>query len=652
MALSRPNTIRSLADAFNACKDGQPLWSVNLMGTVVDKLDPTKNEKTGDLQMTFTINDSTRLLKARFFGELPPIQSLGDIILIRNCKVLLTAIPILSGSDYSGQVMFIRNTSEILIGNEKKTTSTFVFQPDNLPREEAYMQSFYGGQNLPYLRQVPQGSHTTPSKDEQMYAIGLMRLSLPALVTAAASKATSLPDRPAASRTGGPPKVKANKLRLIQSVGYDQYCDLVVEVVKKFPDSYGNMELYVTDYTSNNLLYDYPAPNDADAEDDYNRDGDIYEYVSNVTGKRKNWSGPSGRHTLKIDLRPPHAGFARDKVKEGDFVMLSNVRIKKSNAGKMEGNLWEDGRYPDKVCVHQLRNGSEELKTLRNRRENYWAHLNKATLKRQLEEQAKEKSRNKAKKPKKKGKKAKTLDRDADRTASGSSAIANNKHVTCVGPEHDISTIGDIQSMIHSYKSRSGREFTTPLNVCYKVRTRVVDFWPPLLEDFARLVRIDQGSGDASDDGTGTISPSSQKWQWDFYLLLEDFKSHQSGQTPAQQWVHVDHMGAQYLLGIEEDATDLRHETQTLAQLREQMAVLWGNLEELKTDATAKHQPYPPDPLVVAEGMELSNLPFHCCIEEYGQELDEADIGSDEAFGYMTVYAIFGTRIFSGRRNE
>ncbi|KAI5207377.1 hypothetical protein E4T39_01856 [Aureobasidium subglaciale] len=641
MALSRPNTIKSLAEAFDACKDGQPLWSVNLMGTVVDKMDPKKNEKTGDLQLTFTINDSTRLLKARFFGEIPPIQSLGDIILIRNCRV-----------------MFIRNTSETLICNEKKSTSTFVYQTDNLPREEAYMQSFYGGgQDLPCLHQVPQGSHTTPSKDEQLYALGLMRLSLPSLVTAAASKATLLPDRPAASRAGGPPQVKQNKLCLIQNASYDKYCDLIVEIVKKFPDSYGNVELYVTDYTSNDLLFDYPAPNDADTDDDFSRDGDVYDYISNVTGKRKNWSGPSGRHTLKVELRPPHAGFARDNVKEGDFVMLSNVRIKQSNLAVMEGNLWEDKRYPSKICVHQLRNGSAELKTLRNRRENYWAHhkAKAAKLKRQLEDQANEQSKTGSKKQRRRDKKAKMSGKNAGETAAGSSVIANNQHVTCVGPEHDISTIGDMHSMNHSYKSRSGREFTTPLNVRYKVRVRVVDFWPPLLEDFARLVRIDQGSGDASDDGEGTISPSSQKWQWDFYLLLEDLKSHQSGQAPPQQWVHVDHMGAQYLLGIEEDATDLRHETQTLAQLREQMAILWGNLEELKADATAKHQPYPPDPSdpsVVAGGMKLSNLPFHCCVEEYAQELDEADSGSDEALGYMTVYAIFGTRIFSARHDE
>jgi protection-of-telomeres protein 1 len=49
---------------------------------------------------------------------------------------------------------------------------------------------------------------------------------------------------------------------------------------------------------------------------------------------------------------------------------------------------------------------------------------------------------------------------------------------------------------------------------------------------------------------------SSEIWRWDFYLLLEDIKSRQRAKSPAQQWVHVGHLDAEYLLSMEENATE------------------------------------------------------------------------------------------------
>lgn len=89
----------------------------------------------------------------------------------------------------------------------------------------------------------------------------------------------------------------------------------------------------------------------------------------------------------------------------------------------------------------------------------------------------------------------------------------------------------------------------------------------------------------------------------------------------------------------------MRSNTQTLAKLREQMAILWGNLEELKVAASLKQQPFPSSEAASAQHMGVSNLPFYCCIEEYGQELDEED-RPDEFTTYTTLYAIVKTRIF------
>lgn len=296
------------------------------------------------------------------------------------------------------------------------------------------MQSFLGSTDIPYLAR---DASPKPSKAEQMYALGLKQLTPSVVNTAAAFKTTAIPTGPAASRAGGPPT--SSKFRLIQGAKYDEYCDLAVEVIKKFPNSNGNMELYVTDYTSNDALYDYPAPGDAEAHDEFgrydedsvpsnldtnqnlDREGDFFGYIQNVTGTRRGWPGPSGRHTLQVELLPPHAGYARDKVEEGAFVKLSNVRIKRSSAGKMEGNIWTDKFYPHKIQVQPLIDESV-LKTLTNRRENYW----KANKNRNDQEEAKKQAKKTTKKQKKK--KAPKEAANTDEATATSSTVPHNKH--------------------------------------------------------------------------------------------------------------------------------------------------------------------------------------------------------------------------------
>ncbi|THX22457.1 hypothetical protein D6D12_09148 [Aureobasidium pullulans] len=644
MAPPRPNTLTSLADAYNNFQAQSPPV-INLMGIVVDILPPTINQKSKDWQMTFTIQDAemmkipsrTKGLKARFFvqyqSELPQIRSVGDIILIRSCKV----------TSVYGTPM---------IGNMKRLTSTMVFRAHNIP-EPGFIQTFAGGQKE--LECLSQGPDAKASMAEQGYAISLKELIPSALGSLGPSNITSISTRPAAGRATGPPQLRNNKLRLIQGVAFNEYCDLIVEVVKKFPDVNGHMELYVTDYTPNDSLYDYPSPSESSVDDVFSRDGDFYGYLPNVSGKRKDWTGPSGKHTLKVELLPPHAGFARDRVREGDYVLLQNVRIKLGNGGKMEGNLWTDSSYPDKVCVHRLeRDAHPELKTLLNRRSNYWGYHNKKIATELNKPENQEKTESKKTKTQKR-KEAKLRKRNPDNTASvsASDAILSNKHVTCMQISGvDMSTLGEIQSRNYTYNSKSGQELALPfLNVRNRVRVRVVDFWPPALEDFAKLAQPNEigktlEDGGASECDTDMLSLPSQRWVWDFFLLLEDIKSHRAGHSPAQQWVHVNHTYAEFLIGMEEDATDLRSDSETLAKLREQMAVLWGNLEELKSTAVAKQQPYPAHSSAPIEGMELSNLPFCCCIEEYGQKLDEADLELIETPLYERIHEMFGAHIF------
>lgn len=303
------------------------------------------------------------------------------------------------------------------------------------------MQSFLGDKDIPSL---PQDPNPRPSKAEQLYAIDLKQIASSVLNTAGPSHTVSISTRPATDRAGRPSQVNG-KLRLIQNVNYNDYCDLAVEVIKKFPNSNGHMELYVTDYTANESLYDYPAPDDADANDEFsrydrtdahndsendhgpNRDGDYYGYISNVTGKRKNWSRPSGRRTLQIELLPPHAGYARDRVREGDFVKLSNVRIKQSSAGKMEGNIWPDRQFPDKNLIQPLKE-AKQLRTLVERREEYWREQNAENEAKKQSKEIERQEKKMAKKQRKKENKARKLGLNRDETASTSATVVSNPH--------------------------------------------------------------------------------------------------------------------------------------------------------------------------------------------------------------------------------
>jgi protection-of-telomeres protein 1 len=80
-----------------------------------------------------------------------------------------------------------------------------------------------------------------------------------------------------------------------------------------------------------------------------------------------------------------------------------------------------------------------------------------------------------------------------------------------------------------------------------------------------------------------------------------------------------------------------------LATLREKMAILWGNLEERKSAAAAKGLPYPPGN--AATDPDLSNLPFHACIQERYQELKPEDKESEDSPDYITIHSLFGVCI-------
>lgn len=91
------------------------------------------------------------------------------------------------------------------------------------------------------------------------------------------------------------------------------------------------------------------------------------------------------------------------------------------------------------------------------------------------------------------------------------------------------------------------------MNAVFRTQARVVDFYPPKLEDFAHSLD-DDGYNDCPDpedastmdiDGT----PSS-RWEWAFWLLLEDTKKNSTGQHERIK-VLVAGLDADYLLKLD-----------------------------------------------------------------------------------------------------
>lgn len=219
-------------------------------------------------------------------------------------------------------------------------------------------------------------------------------------------------------------------------------------------------------------------------------------------------------------------------------------------------------------------------------------------------------------------------------------------------------------------------------NANYRSNIRVVDFMPSSLKDFAVPkkatsefdVLSDNEDDSDSDSASGSESePDMMKdfttvrqWEWRFYLQLED-AAVAPNQKKERVWVSVDNQSAQCLMDL--DASNLRHDSKNLEALRQKLFLLWGELEEYKLRAEIKRMKAlqaarnnkPPQDSSDEEDSShkapkeekalFNNLPFSCCIRQYGVKVRErdpakADAGSGKR--WQRMYGLFGTRISGG----
>lgn len=637
--MTTPKTFIDLSAAYKS-----PLNSfVNIIGTVVDIQKPTPT-RTGEWMITFKLLDDqiqnalygSEGLRVRFFNKdikrIPPVRQHGDVVLLRNVKMThFTGQPI-ALSNIQTQVLIFPVASiptpnfEIAYQDKKRLQclgSPLDMQTLKL-EEQAYVIKLKA-QMSPIVDLLP------PVRFDDHLSSPRNAPTQPAAIRKRAGEDLQSDDaKRARSSTFGP------KYRKVSEVRHYDFADLCVLVVKKFQSQSGACELYVTDFTENKELYLYLPP---EAEADDSRDGDQYGYSG---GQKKQWSGPYGQQVLKIDVMSPHAEYANREIAEGDLVLLQNVKLKSSpnSNGRLEGNMWQDIRNPQKIQIKKWKDmEAAEVVALNARKNRYWAarnakvgdgnEENKKLTKRQRKKFGKQKRKDVTRQANNQHKdESDVAGKETDEVPNGGTKVKINPHVRCGHREVRISSLRDIQdpeNKRHTNTLPDGTTYTLPfVNAKFRAQVRVVAFYPEAVEDFAVPESPDQSQPTEEDDSLQIDYDSSLAHRWSFSLLLEDTSSEKN-----RQWVYVGHEEAQYLFGKHvEDPTDLHQDRKLLAKIKEKLCILWGNLEEK------------------VEGEEVSNLPFECCIHEYGVEVDEDDEQEAEGvLGFERRYRMFGVTI-------
>lgn len=635
--MAPPKGFVDLAAAYNAT----PGTVMNVIGVIVDLMPPSTT-RSGEYMFTLKLLDvplsesvhGSQGMTLRYFAKqqhLLPRANLGDVLLLRQAKM----------QPFSGQVMMVSNYR----------TTTVVYPAASIP--DPTFEIAYQGTDRLHALGAPADLERV-SLEEQAYVIRL-KADLSTTVALLPTPASTASDAGRKRGTTPPsnfgPPIKrvrqmgsahfGRKFQLVQDLRHHVFADIFGLVVKIFPSQPGSCELYVTDYTANDALFYYRPPEE---ETDEQRDGDEFGYHQPT---KRAWPGPYGYLVLKINAKDPHAHYINTTLNEGDFVLLRNVKMKiMAEGARLEGDMWPDHLNPDKVLVSKTANTNiPEALAILARRDAYWE--NRLGKKPQADKKPFNKTeRGRQRKQRAKEKRAAATSAGADGHGRGSSRKTNdignlNKHIRCGHQETPLSTVKDVldpNNLRHTHTAPDGRTFDLPfINANYRAKVRIIDFEPKRLEDFAVMALPDDEEEDEelSPIDAMELTPRVPQYEWFFSLVLEDASSSKTSTGPAeanQIEVTVHNQEAQHLFGNDvEGAQDLRKTPQLMAKLREKMCILWGNLEERR------------------EGEPLSNLPFECCISEYGIERDSNDPGvikvARAPSDYMKLFRMHNTTI-------
>ena len=593
----------------------------NVIGTVIDAL-PGTTTKKGDHMLTFTLYDGTLQhgQKCRLFArkaqDLPQINGLGDIVLLK------------------GAIYRTVNGAGLLSSSHGSPCPWAVFHSP-IPKSVGA----FGVPPRSARFQVPD-----ISKEIAEYVVSLGS-------TQDCSKFTPLNEEVKAKVAN----MKQRQTCQIKDLIIDSFPQIVGEVVKVF-FNYERASLYITDYTENQLLYNYGTKSKT-AEDGV---------------QSSKWPGPPGKYTLLVECWPPHSIWIRENVSPGAFLQLENVHIKNNREhGCTEGALHTSKHSEDQLRVRKLE--TKDVAELLVRKEMLgWADgFDKRDSESDEEDGKTGKTKISSKQRKRKRKQAEqeqaeqhskrakseivgeiTPQQDKSSSVPPHPAIAVNENVQCEERPYPHRSIAEIRDMSPSMEFTSTNDLEELNRLTSYATVRVIDFKPGKLEDFAKardMTEEEQQEAEvanSSDSETKELDTASQRsanslyndstqirrqvWEWKFYLLLEDASASVSatgsegkadGSSNNQLIACISNADAEYLLNTK--AIDLRHNPQTLNRLRETLFILWGDLEErneqraarvlgeISSNASSSNS---------SQNVKVKSLPFKCILEEYGEE--------------------------------
>lgn len=580
---------------------------------------------------------------------------------------------------YSAKVQFHKSSNASLLKNTQ--TSIHVY-------DGAHLSKCTSARTVPLARRdsTHKCSRTPDAKDDE-YVLSLYRrldkTIIPDDATTRAHQSLNFQE----------------KFSELKDVEEGRFADLIVEVARQPYDLGDKICLWVSDYTEHTAFFNNKA---ADGLEGFDIDGDPYGYTNkfNKNGNMpqnddRQWLGPSGKMSMQITCWEPHAEFIRDQVKGGDWVRLRNVQIGRGHGVEnMEGFLRTDREYLDRLYVETLdpeADGETIDPRLKNaiRRKRDYDREHKRKGKSQGKRSAPDEPVKENAKSRRKKSRTEKQKEHQEKENKAEEQLGLNELIICENHDQSILPLSAVLEPIPYHTTINNEPVTLNLpftNVNFRAQVRVVDFHPANLQDFAVNVKRKKypclaDEGDESDEDGSPSSSDSEidpeqvervgyVWEWRFALKVEEVSpstSKTKKKPAASVWALVNNQDAQLLTSI--DAVNLHSEENksVLADLREKMFTLWGNLEECKTweEATKKKRtgkPLEAPPVdsddeerentvninVGPASSQLTNKPFRCCLRQYGIKVETEKNEDDDAgedYRWERMFGLFGTKI-------